>query len=140
MGYINPGARRSLASLASATSNNGTARNGTAVSLNGVHPGTLSALCVGSTKTSSVVATYKWQVSMDGSTYHDLKPMNNAASVTTASGTGSDVAYSLVLDCPISASGWAYARPVATLSGAATAAEDVTAVTCRWLQCDEIFS
>lgn len=140
MGFINQGAFRQLASLASQTSLNGTARNGTAVTLNGVHPGTLSALCVGSTKTSSVVATYKWQVSMDNSTFYDLKPMNNAASVTTASGTGSDVAYSFVLDCPISASGWKYARPVATLSGAGTAAEDVTSVTVRWLQADEIFA
>ena len=140
MGYINPGSRRRLASLASTTSTNGAARNGTAVTLNGVHPGMLSALCVGSITTSSVVATYKWQVSMDDNTYYDLKPMNNAASVTTAAGTGSPVAHSFVLDCPISASGWAYARPVATLSGATTDPADVTAVTCRWLQCDEIFS
>lgn len=140
MGYINQGAFRQLASLPTLTSLNGTARNGTAVVLNVVHPGTLSALCIGSTKTASVVATYKWQVSMDGSTYYDLKPMNNAASVTTSAGTGSDVAYAFVLDCPVSACGWKYIRPVATLSGASTAAEDVTSVTVRWLQADDIFS
>lgn len=140
MSYINPGARVSPVALASATSVNGTARPGTALSVNLTHPGTVSVLCVGNIKTASVVATYKWQVSHNNVTFYDLKPMNNAASVTTAAGTGSDVAHSFVLDAPSSIVGWEWARVVATLSGAATAAEDVTAATYQYLRCDDIFA
>ena len=140
MAYLNPGAFRTPSAFASATSANGTARNGTALAMNTVEPGTLSALCVGSIETSSVVATYKWQVSQDGSTFYDLKSQNNAANVATAAGTGSAVAHSFVLDCPKSASGWRYVRLVATLSGASTAAADVTAGTYTYLQIDDILT
>lgn len=140
MSYINPGAFRSLASLPSATSANGTARNGTAVQLNTVHPGTLTVLCVGSITTSSVTASYKWQVSQDNSTFYDLKPMNNASGVATSAGTGSPVAHSFVLDCPQSVVGWKWIRPVATLTGAATDTADVTACTVYWMQVDDVIA
>lgn len=126
--------RSLLAALASATSANGTARNGTALTTELVHPGMLSALCVGSIDTSSVIATYKIQVSLDNTTFHDLKLPNNAANVATAAGTGSTVAHSFVLEVPLCVHTFPYFRVVATLSGAATAAADVTAVTYRYIQ------
>lgn len=132
MAFINEGARRSLAALASATSANGTARNGTAQATNQMQPGTLSASCSATIVTGSVVATFKWQVSADDSTWVDLKPMNNAAAVTV-NATGS-----VVLDCPASAMGWRFVRAVATLSGAVTAAGDLTSVTTRWLAFNEL--
>lgn len=120
--------------LASATSANGTARNGAPLNLNTVQPGTLVIECVGNVKTSSVIATYKVQVSTDASTWRDLKDLNNAAAVATAGGTGSDVAHGFSLSVPMSASAYPYLRGVATLSGASTNAEDVTAVTYRFLR------
>jgi hypothetical protein len=140
MGYVNLGSQRSFAALASDTSANGTARNGTALAVNLAHPGTISVLCAGSIDTSSVIATYKVQVSQDGSTYYDLKTLNNASSVATAAGTGSTVAHSFVLDVPVSASGWRYLRAVATLSGATTDPADVTSATVRYLVADDIFA
>ena len=140
MAYLNPGALRSVPGLESATSANGTARNGATLALNTVEPGTLSALCAGSIDTSSVAATYKWQVSQDGTTFYDFKSQNNVANVATALGTGSTVAHTFVLDCPKSVSGWKYARVVATLAGAATASADVTAVTYKYLQIDDILT
>lgn len=140
MSSINIGAMRSVVSLASATSANGTAREGTAISNVLAEPGTVSVLCVGSITTSSVIATYKVQVSVDGVTYYDLKTLNNASSVATAGGTGSAVAHSFVLDVPKSASGYRFLRAVATLSGASTNTADVTSATIRYLAADDIYT
>lgn len=112
--------RGQFTALASATSTNGTARNGATLQTGAYTPGSLSVLCSATIVTGSVVATFKVQVSDDDSTYYDLKPMNNAASVTIAA-TGS-----VVLSVDSSAHGWKFARIVATLSGAATAAGDLT--------------
>lgn len=140
MSSINTGALAQPVGLASETSTNGTARNGVAMANNLAQPGTVSVLCVGSITTASVIATYKVQVSQDDSTYYDLKMLNNASSVATAAGTGSAVAHSFVLDVPSSACSWKFLRVVATLSGAATASADVTAVTYRYLRCEDIFT
>jgi len=140
MSSINIGAMRSAVSLVSDTSTNGSARNGTAIANTLAEPGTVSVLCVGSITTASVVATYKVQVSVDGTTYYDLKPLNNASSVTTASGTGSAVAHSFVLDVPKSAASYRFLRAVATLSGASTNTADVTAATIRYLAADDIYT
>lgn len=129
---ILPGLQSKLG-LTSATSANGVARPGAALSLQQALPGSVSAICIGNTKTSSVVATYKWQVSYNGTTYYDYRSVNNAAQVSTDAGTGSDVPYSFVLDAPPGVCGYPFARVVATLSGAATAAADVTAVTYRYV-------
>lgn len=114
--------------LASATSANGTARNGASLAVNDVHPGTLSAQCTVTIVTGSVVCTWKPQVSMDATTWYDLKTLNNAAAVTsTADAT-------LCLEVPWSqCAGWMYFRMAATLSGASTAAGDLTAVTYRYV-------
>lgn len=119
--------------LASATSANGTARTAsTAVSTQQMEPGTISFLCQATIVTGSVVATFNIQVSDDGTTYYDLKTQNNAANVTvTATGN-------VVLSVPMSASGWLYVRCTATLSGAATAAGDLTQVDLRFLRFDEL--
>ena len=120
--------------LASATSANGTGRNGAALNMNRVQPGTVIGEITGSTTTTSVVATYKWQGSMDNfTTAFDLKSMANATSVTTAAGTASPVPYTIAFECPISASAYTSIRMVATLSGAPTAGADVTQVTYRFL-------
>jgi hypothetical protein len=126
--------RTSAVSLASATSANGTARNGTALAMELVHPGTILAECVGSITTASVVATYKLQVSMDNSTWIDLKLTNNAANVTIAGGGGSALDHAVALYVPKAVAAYKFLRCVATLSGAATAGADVTAVTFRYIQ------
>ena len=107
--------------LASATSANGVARNGTANSLATTAAGSLSIAASATIVTGSVVATFKPQVSLDNSTWYDVKLSNNAANVTLAA-TG-DLALQLM-----DLSGWKFFRVVATLSGAVTAAGDLTSV------------
>lgn len=114
--------------LASATSANGTARNGAPLPLNQFQPGILAAHCGVTIVTGSVVCTCKWQVSIDGTTFVDLKDQNNAASVTiTATDTRA-------ISCPLSAFAYPYARLVMTLSGAATAAGDLTVADYRGMR------
>jgi hypothetical protein len=132
MAFINEGARRSLAALASATSAQDTARNGTALTTNQIHPGSLVAKVAVTIVTGSVVATFKWQVSDDNSTFYDLKLPNNAAEVTiTATATRA-------IPAPDGVGSWKYVRPVITLSGAPTAAGDLTAVDCKFLQFNDL--
>jgi hypothetical protein len=107
--------------LASATSANGVARNGTSVSLATMAAGSLSIAAQATIVTGSVVATFKPQVSLDNTNWFDVKLSNNAANVTLAA-TGS-----LALQLS-DLSGWKFFRCVATLSGAATAAGDLTQV------------
>lgn len=133
MAFINAGSRMSQTALASATSANGTARNGTAVSMNMVHPGLLVAECTITIVTGSVVCTVKHEVSTDNSTFIELSALpNNAANVTfTATATET-------IPVPLAASAYPYYRTVMTLSGAATAAGDLTACTNRWLRFNEL--
>jgi len=112
--------------LASATSANGTARNGATLAINGTSVGTLSVLASCSITTASVVCTWKAQVSNDNSTWYDVKLPNNADPVATAAGTGAAVTTSLCLLIGPAVTGWQSFRIVATLSGAATAGADVT--------------
>lgn len=114
--------------LASATSANGTARNGAAQPSAGIHPGTFVAEVSCTIVTGSVVATFALQGSMDDSTYVDIKMPNNAANVTfSATGTGA-------LCMPTAASVYPFFRCKATLSGASTAGGDLTAVTYRYIR------
>lgn len=120
--------RSNKTALASATSANGTARNGATLSVADIEPGSLSVATTTTIVTGSVVATFKHQVSMDATTWFDLHMPNNASNVTvTADATKA-------LDIPRSVMGWMYFRTVATLSGAATAAGDLTAVVYRYVQ------
>ncbi len=120
--------RSNKTGLAAATSANGTARNGATLATADIDPRSLSVQTTSTIVTGSVHATYKPQVSMDASTWYDLKLPNNAANVTvTADAT-------LALDVPSSVMGWMYFRIVATLSGASTASGDTTAVVYRYVQ------
>jgi hypothetical protein len=114
--------------LASATSADGTPRNGTAIATVSVHPGTLMMECSATIVTGSVVATFDVQGSMDNTTFVPIRLPNNAALVTiTATATRA-------LPLPEAASVYPFLRAVATLSGAATAAGDLTAATFRYLK------
>ena len=76
--------RVSSVALASATSANGTARNGAALNGDLPHPGTLVIDCGATIVTGSVVAAFKMQGSIDGTTWVDLKNLENVATVTLA--------------------------------------------------------
>lgn len=107
--------------LASDTSLNGVARNGTSISLATVAAGSLSVAAQATIVTSSVVATFRPQVSLDNSTWYDVRLSNSAALVTVTASA------SLALQLA-DLSGWKFFRVVATLSGAVTAAGDLTKV------------
>lgn len=127
MGFINEGARRSYTALASATSANGTARNGTSIATNSIYPGSLVNEVAITIVTGSVVATVKHQVSMDNSTFYDLTVPNNPANVTTTATA------TIAVSAPEGVMSYKYYRPVVTLSGAATAGGDLTAITTRYM-------
>jgi len=138
MGFINLSALQNEDHLASATSANGSERTATtAFSTLKANPGSIVAICTCSITTASVVATFKPQVSLDNSTWFDLKLPNNASNVSSAAGTGSAVTSRFALDCG-AASSFPYFRCNATLSGAATAGADVTEVKVRFLRFDEL--
>lgn len=115
----------SIASLASATSANGTARNGAALVTGWFDPGACHFLCTSAITTSSVAATFKLQGTFDGTVYYDI----TGATWTSAGGTGAAVTTRQSLTVPSSAQAFKYVRCVATLAGAATNSADVTAVT-----------
>lgn len=119
--------RISAVALASATSANGTAREGATLNSDLAHPGTLVLHCSATIVTGSVVAAFKLQGSIDGSTWVDLKNLENVATVTLAA-TGT-----VALLVPSAAYTFQQLRAVATLSGAATAGGDLTVVTYRYI-------
>lgn len=119
--------RVSSVALASATSANGTARNGAVLNGDLPHPGTLVIDCGATIVTGSVVASFKLQGSIDGTTWVDLKNLENVATVTLAA-TGT-----VALLVPMAAYTFQQFRAVATLSGATTAAGDLTVVTYRYV-------
>lgn len=120
--------RSSSTQLASATSANGTTRTTTTpLNIGDANPGSISFACQATIVTGSVVATFTPQVSMDASTWFDVKLPNNATNVTlSASGT-------IALPLGAEFQGWQYARCNALLSGAATASGDLTVVTARFV-------
>jgi hypothetical protein len=126
-------ARIPFVALASATSANGTAREGVAFTTEFAAPGCIAAVCSADVKTSSVLATFKLQV-LVGSTWIDLSG-GTASPITfaTASGTGSTVTTTKVLTFDIAAHAFVQCRVVATLSGAATGAEDLTSATMYYV-------
>lgn len=119
--------RPTMVGLASATSANGTARNGAELNMDTVHPGILCAVVGCTIVTGSVVATFSCQGSMDGTTWYDLKSSSNTANTTfAATGTAALV---------VTPGAWAFPlfRVTATLSGAATAAGDLTVVNYQYV-------
>jgi hypothetical protein len=127
--------RTELVGLASAPSNDGVARNGATLSLELVGNNGISVEAVSTITTSLVTATFKPQVSRNGTDWYLLKMANNASNVATAAGTGSPVTTRLALAIPTDGIfGWNYFRVVATLAGATTVTADVTSVTYRYVQ------
>lgn len=126
--------RTSTAGLALLTSANGTLRPGANLSVESVTLGGLIFECTAKITTASVVATFVAQGSMDGTTWYDLKSLENPAVVTTAAGTGSEVVTLIALFVPPNASVYPLVRCNATLSGASTAAADKTSITYRFVQ------
>jgi hypothetical protein len=126
-------ARTPYVALVSATSANGTAREGTALTTEFAAPGTIAVVCTADVKTSSVLATFKLQV-LVGSTWIDLSGgTSSPITFATASGTGTTVTTTKVLSFDIAAHAFVQCRVVATLSGAATGAEDLTSATMYYV-------
>lgn len=114
--------------LASATSANGTKRNGAAFMSSQVSPHGVSAFVQTTIVTGSVVNTVTWEVSNDNSTFYPLKQAQNPAEVTiTATEAGR------VICCPREVMTWKFFRVCCTLSGAATAGGDLTAATYHFI-------
>jgi hypothetical protein len=127
--------RAFIPTLASATSANGTARNGGNLSVEQVALGSLVIECSSTITTASVLATFKAQASINGSTWFDLVTGTGiAVSTATAAGTGSPVTTTRALIVPASAHAYPLVRGVVTLSGAATDPADVTVLSYRFVQ------
>lgn len=121
--------RNQLAGLSLLTSTVNTVRSGATLSMDFTAPGGLLVLARSEITTASVVATFTLQVSTDTTTWYDVKLPNNAATVTTAAGTGSAVVTTLALTVPEGVYAMKFFRCNAALSGAATASADKTSVT-----------
>lgn len=83
---------------------------GSAIKMNDVAPGTLSATVYMQAKVNTMTLEPQWQVSSDNSTWYDVKLPNGAASVVAVTGTGSNVSKTLVVEAPGAVHGWQYAR------------------------------
>jgi hypothetical protein len=113
-------------SLPVLTSLNGTKRTGVALQSDVYQIGTLILDCACVLPTTSVVATFGVEGSVDGTTFVAIKDISNVASVTlTATGT-------VALAVPMAAYSFQQIRAVATLSGA-TVVGDTTTVTSRYV-------
>lgn len=113
-------------SLPILTSLNGTKRTGVALQSDVYQIGTLILDCACVLPTTSVVATFGVEGSVDGTTFVAIKDISNIASVTlTATGT-------VALAVPMAAYSFQQVRAVATLSGA-TVVGDTTTVTSRYV-------
>ena len=113
-------------SLPILTSLNGTKRTGVALNSDVYQIGTLILDCACVLPTTSVVATFGVEGSVDGTTFVAIKDIANAASVSlTATGT-------VALAVPMAAYSFQQVRAVATLSGA-TVVGDTTTVTSRYV-------
>ena len=113
-------------SLPILTSLNGTKRTGVALQSDVYQVGTLILDCACVLPTTSVVATFGVEGSVDGTTFVAIKDISNVATVTlTATGT-------VALAVPMAAYSFQQVRAVATLSGA-TVVGDTTTVTSRYV-------
>lgn len=74
-------------------------------------PGTLSALVTVDAETNTITMGVVWQVSNDNSTWVVATPVNNAAMVVLATGTGgADTAVTRVIPANDACYGWRYCR------------------------------
>ena len=107
-------------------SSNGVKRTGVPLQSDVYQIGTLILDCACVLPTTSVVATFGVEGSVDGTTFVAIKDISNVASVTlTATGT-------VALAVPMAAYSFQQIRAVATLSGA-TVVGDTTTVTSRYV-------
>ena len=113
-------------SLPVLTSLNAAKRTGVPLQSDVYQIGTLILDCACVLPTTSVVATFGVEGSVDGTTFVAIKDISNVASVTlTATGT-------VALAVPMAAYSFQQIRAVATLSGA-TVVGDTTTVTSRYV-------
>ena len=113
-------------SLPVLTSLNAAKRTGVPLQSDVYQIGTLILDCACVLPTTSVVATFGVEGSVDGTTFVAIKDISNVASVTlTATGT-------VALAVPMAAYSFQQIRAVATLSGA-TVSGDTTTVTSRYV-------
>ena len=126
--------RPTVLALALATSANGTAREGATLNTEPTSAGTISVFCSAAITTASVLATFKLQVSDDGTNWYDLAGGTSSnVSFATAAGTGSEVITSKVLTFDVAVISWVQCRVVATLSGASTNLADTTTATYHYV-------
>ncbi len=126
--------RPTVLALSLATSTNGTVREGATLNTEPTSAGTISVFCSAAITTASVLATFKLQVSDDGTNWYDLSG-GTSSNVTfaTAAGTGTEVVTSKVLMFDVAAISWVQCRVVATLSGATTVSADKTTATYHYV-------
>lgn len=90
----------------------GTTDAGEILSTANIAAGSLSCLFVVDAETNTITLAGKWQVSDDRTTWYDMAPSNNAATVVLATGTaGADATVSKALPAPEQVLGWKYVRP-----------------------------
>lgn len=110
----------------------GTVFAGPTLLMSKVQPGTLSARIKGTIATGSLTFTPSWQVSNDGSTWENLKMMNNAANVAFSATT------TMHLEGPACLSSHRYVRAVLTGAGATATTGDFTRFSYDYLLNDFI--
>jgi hypothetical protein len=114
--------------LASATSANGTKRNGASLLTTNIAVGTLAVDVSTTIVTGSVVNTITFEVSHDDATWLPLRGLENTAPTTITT----TAERSIVVPSAVFA--YKHVRVCCTLSGAATAAGDLTAATYRFVR------
>jgi len=126
--------RPTVLALALVTSTNGTVREGVALNTEPTSAGTISVFCSAAITTASVLATFKLQVSDDGTNWYDISGgTSSSVSFATAAGTGTEVVTSKVLAFDVAVISWVQCRVVATLSGAGTNTADKTTATYHYV-------
>ena len=126
--------RPTVLALATLNTPNGTARAGAALNTEPTSAGTISVFCSAAITTARVLATFKLQVSDDGTNWYDLAGGTSSnVSFATAAGTGSEVITSKVLTFDVAVISWVQCRVVATLSGASTNLADTTTATYHYV-------
>lgn len=83
---------------------------GPTLAMNDVTVGTLSALVYMQAKVNGLTLEAQWQASKNGTTWYDVKPANNAATVVAVTGTGSNVNTTIIVSAPDGVYGYPYAR------------------------------
>ena len=126
--------RPTVLALALTTSASGVAREGATLNTEPTSAGTISVFCSAAITTASVLATFKLQVSDDGTNWYDLSGGTSSnVSFATAAGTGTEVITSKVLMFDVAVISWVQCRVVATLSGATPVSADKTTATYHYV-------